>query len=679
MGDDLGLRATEVFPALSGHTDTWKPLLKAVRANSLTELSRRVRSLPFSEDVCGMHFPLKVVPDPEHEELPCTEWFAYKPSGVSRSTQTDAFMPLLFAAVHNVYRWGHGYGIQDPTDPAAKQSRQSLEIVDFILRHGGDPASSCFLGLELDVKEVSVVSEPPDSPLPTNETQRARWCTRTTDAFRQYFQTHRLSPLRRNIRVTSGDYGGRMLVEAYGDLAAGDELQWETTLTNQVEVRVSAMIADWHFAPVVACDVETKENYLYIPIGGERAPRDYAIMLKEYAARLRMDRACEALDVVIERFRNWLVVEQRAPEMVLVPASMQQLFQDIYSDHSTSDVTLEAEGRALPAHRIVLSGASPYFRALLTGPFLEGNATRVVMECEFDVLEAMLQFIYTGRQDTLVKKDPLRVLPIAHKYGLDALQHVCEINARNGLAMANLGVCLRLGHLHGSGILRDACLDFIAKNPVKSMCRPEIYTLRIEDPELWIKLIVTLGVDDGTTSVRNFAPPCTGGSRALTCSRDNSNSTSFGNHSSFLKEMERDCSDDFGGDQSRGLILVESGRSRPRQIREDDRGKPGEGLGHVKKEGDDQGVDRGFWNMRYSETSIDTMSTTDLGTSTVTADLDGTRATFDSDTPDAKRGFDEISGSTEDSGLDLFVRPHKQARRSEPDDASRNEPDCAIM
>lgn len=63
------------------------------------------------------------------------------------------------------------------------------------------------------------------------------------------------------------------------------------------------------------------------------------------------------------------------------------------------DVTLIAahDGRRIPSHRVVLSGASPYFAAMFTGDLREAREAEVTLqEMEGDSLYQLVQYCYTG-------------------------------------------------------------------------------------------------------------------------------------------------------------------------------------------------------------------------------------------------------------------------------------------
>ncbi len=64
------------------------------------------------------------------------------------------------------------------------------------------------------------------------------------------------------------------------------------------------------------------------------------------------------------------------------------------------DVTLMCRGAKFPAHKAILSAASPYFECLLEGKFAECNLNEIDLTESIDdpeILECILEFIYTGK------------------------------------------------------------------------------------------------------------------------------------------------------------------------------------------------------------------------------------------------------------------------------------------
>jgi len=71
----------------------------------------------------------------------------------------------------------------------------------------------------------------------------------------------------------------------------------------------------------------------------------------------------------------------------------------LFADECLCDVRLVVHpGRLIRAHRCVLSAASPYFRAMLTGGLRESSLDVIDMQAvgASHVIEQLVTFIYTG-------------------------------------------------------------------------------------------------------------------------------------------------------------------------------------------------------------------------------------------------------------------------------------------
>ncbi|XP_078656156.1 kelch repeat and BTB domain-containing protein 8-like isoform X2 [Branchiostoma floridae x Branchiostoma belcheri] len=70
---------------------------------------------------------------------------------------------------------------------------------------------------------------------------------------------------------------------------------------------------------------------------------------------------------------------------------------DLQKEGELQDVVLEVEGRRFPCHRLVLSTASPYFRAMFTSDMAESRQKTVVLQgLDADMFEEILSYIYSG-------------------------------------------------------------------------------------------------------------------------------------------------------------------------------------------------------------------------------------------------------------------------------------------
>lgn len=97
-----------------------------------------------------------------------------------------------------------------------------------------------------------------------------------------------------------------------------------------------------------------------------------------------------------------------------------------FRDHGLlCDILLCVENKEIPAHRVILAAASPYFRAMFLGKLAESNQDRVVLyEIDAAAVESLVRYVYTG----VVEVDEFNVQSILYASTLlqiDKVQEAC--------------------------------------------------------------------------------------------------------------------------------------------------------------------------------------------------------------------------------------------------------------
>ncbi|XP_078573058.1 kelch-like protein 40a [Branchiostoma floridae x Branchiostoma japonicum] len=99
---------------------------------------------------------------------------------------------------------------------------------------------------------------------------------------------------------------------------------------------------------------------------------------------------------------------------------------NLQKDGAFQDVVLEVEGRRFPCHRLVLSAASPYFRAMFTSDMAESRQKTVVLQgLDAGIFGVILSYIYSGTLHvSLDKVQPL--YQAADLLQLDYVRDTCS-------------------------------------------------------------------------------------------------------------------------------------------------------------------------------------------------------------------------------------------------------------
>ena len=88
---------------------------------------------------------------------------------------------------------------------------------------------------------------------------------------------------------------------------------------------------------------------------------------------------------------------------------------------------LVCAGEEVVAHRTILQGASPYFKAMMVPERSEYKKGRTTMECTGEMGRELVKFLYTSELDTdVLKENVIAFLRVADMYLLDGLKDMTE-------------------------------------------------------------------------------------------------------------------------------------------------------------------------------------------------------------------------------------------------------------
>ncbi|KAI8519766.1 Broad-Complex, Tramtrack and Bric a brac [Branchiostoma belcheri] len=137
---------------------------------------------------------------------------------------------------------------------------------------------------------------------------------------------------------------------------------------------------------------------------------------------------------------------------------------DLQKEGELQDVVLEVEGRRFPCHRLVLSAASPYFRAMFTSDMAESRQKTVVLQ-GFDagVFAEILSYIYSGTlQLSLDRVQPL--YQAADLLQLDYVRDTCSSYMAMNVERSTCLDLYKFADVFSLDIVRKHCLQCIHRN-----------------------------------------------------------------------------------------------------------------------------------------------------------------------------------------------------------------------
>ncbi|XP_066283327.1 kelch repeat and BTB domain-containing protein 8-like [Branchiostoma lanceolatum] len=152
---------------------------------------------------------------------------------------------------------------------------------------------------------------------------------------------------------------------------------------------------------------------------------------------------------------------------------------DFQKTEVLQDVVLEVEGRQLPCHRLVLSAASPYFRAMFTSGMAESRQKTVVLQgLDASMFGEILSYIYSGTLHvSLDKVQPL--YQAADLLQLDYVRDTCSSYMAMNVERFNCVDLYKFADVFSVDVVRNRCLQCIYMHFIKVSSSEEFCSLSV--------------------------------------------------------------------------------------------------------------------------------------------------------------------------------------------------------
>uniref|UniRef100_A0A915E2Z0 BTB domain-containing protein n=1 Tax=Ditylenchus dipsaci TaxID=166011 RepID=A0A915E2Z0_9BILA len=138
----------------------------------------------------------------------------------------------------------------------------------------------------------------------------------------------------------------------------------------------------------------------------------------------------------------------------------------LHDNNDMSDVVLIAEGERFPAHKLLLSIRSNYFKAMFCTGLRESTEKGVtLMDTPAKPFSLLLQYVYTGQMQlqTADYQQTLEVFALAHKYEFPVLQEQIVEHLQAILDVDNICGIYSSAELFSSQHLLDSCISFLKR------------------------------------------------------------------------------------------------------------------------------------------------------------------------------------------------------------------------
>ncbi len=167
--------------------------------------------------------------------------------------------------------------------------------------------------------------------------------------------------------------------------------------------------------------------------------------------------------------------------------------KEAFVNSAFSDVTFVCKDRQFPCHKVILAARSDVLAAMFShNDTTESRTNKVTVDdIEPEVLEQLLQFIYTDRCDALDVHSPC-LLAAADKYNIPRLKAICEESLCHNVDVSNVSKLLLLAHLHEAKNLHAVAIDFVTSNMTKVSDTPGWKIITESHPKIMADIVMSL-------------------------------------------------------------------------------------------------------------------------------------------------------------------------------------------
>ncbi|GFR15874.1 TD and POZ domain-containing protein 3 [Trichonephila clavata] len=141
---------------------------------------------------------------------------------------------------------------------------------------------------------------------------------------------------------------------------------------------------------------------------------------------------------------------------------LQENLESLYKENLLCDTKLKTKARSFPAHKCILSGRSPVFKAMFINDMRERNSECVNIEdLDDDTVQTMLLYIYTATVPDLQWGSACNLYTAADKYEILTLKYKCSSFLKDNLSPENACDLLILADRHHDEDLKSKAEKFI--------------------------------------------------------------------------------------------------------------------------------------------------------------------------------------------------------------------------
>ncbi|KAK0179955.1 hypothetical protein PV327_005649 [Microctonus hyperodae] len=140
--------------------------------------------------------------------------------------------------------------------------------------------------------------------------------------------------------------------------------------------------------------------------------------------------------------------------------SILDCLRQAFDDPTSSDLTIQVQGKPIHVHKAVLKIRCQYFRSMFQEHWSENNQSVIVHdEFSHDVYKSFLKYLYTDEVD-LPPENALELLYLANAYFETQLKRKCVQMIKRGITINNVAFLYKTAIEYSSKELEDFCFKF---------------------------------------------------------------------------------------------------------------------------------------------------------------------------------------------------------------------------
>ncbi|GAA0147306.1 hypothetical protein Leryth_007599 [Lithospermum erythrorhizon] len=191
---------------------------------------------------------------------------------------------------------------------------------------------------------------------------------------------------------------------------------------------------------------------------------------------------------------KWIKEMKEIEEELIDKLSFLEGFVCVFRDQIHTDILVKPgdDGPPIPAHKALLASRSSVFRNMLDSDNCKAapaNDTITLSEMNYDELQSLLQFLYSGNlARDKVEKHVYSLSIAADKYEIPFLQRFCEQQMLGSLNSSNVLDILEISDTCSIQSLKETALSFIVKNMEDVVFSGRFDVFALKNPHLTVQI-----------------------------------------------------------------------------------------------------------------------------------------------------------------------------------------------